>query len=65
MEEVSSHGRADMLVLTGGQVFIFEFKIVETAQQTAAALDAAFVQMRHQRYANRYRGQEALSSSLL
>ncbi len=57
-EEVTSHGRVDMVVLTGGQVFIFEFKMVETAQQTAAALDATLSQMRDRGYADQYRGQK-------
>jgi len=28
-EEASSHGRADMVALTGGQVFVFELKVAE------------------------------------
>ena len=54
-EESSSHGRADMVVLTGGQVFLFEFKMVETADGTEAALDAAFAQIRDRDYAEKYR----------
>ncbi|MCY4152199.1 MAG: AAA family ATPase [Aestuariivita sp.] len=57
-EEVASRGRADMVVLTGGQVFIFEFKMVETAQETAAALSAGLAQMRQRGYAEKYRGQK-------
>ncbi|MCY4301542.1 MAG: AAA family ATPase [Aestuariivita sp.] len=54
-EESSSHGRADMVVLTGGQVFLFEFKMVETADGTEAALDAAITQIRDRGYAEKYR----------
>ncbi len=54
-EESSSRGRSDMVVLTGGQVFLFEFKMVETADMTEAALDAALAQIRNRGYAEKYR----------
>jgi len=54
-EESSSRGRADLVVLTGGQVFLFEFKMVETADMTEAALDAALSQIRGRGYAEKYR----------
>ncbi len=54
-EEASSHGRADMVVRTGGQVFVLEFKMAESAEDSGAALEAAFTQMRARGYANRYR----------
>jgi len=53
-EECSSHGRADMVVLTGGQVFVLEFKMVETAKNTGATLEAALAQIRDRGYAEKY-----------
>ena len=55
-EDASSHGRADMVVLTGGQVFVLEFKMADGDSDAAAALDAAITQMRKQGYAEKYRG---------
>ncbi|MCY4293060.1 MAG: AAA family ATPase [Roseovarius sp.] len=57
-EEASSHGRADMVVLTGGQVFVLEFKMVEKAKDTEAALEAALAQMRDRGYAEKYMNRE-------
>ena len=57
-EEASSRGRADMVVMTGGQVFVFEFKMVEQAEGTEAALAAALKQMRERGYANKYRDRQ-------
>jgi len=54
-EDSSSHGRADLTVLTGGQVFLFEFKMVETADKTEAALETALTQIRDRGYAEKYR----------
>ena len=56
-EEASSHGRADMVVPLGDEVFVIEFKMAESADDAEAALDAAFAQMRDRGYADRYRGQ--------
>ncbi|MCY4303203.1 MAG: AAA family ATPase [Aestuariivita sp.] len=53
-EEASSRGRSDMVVLTGGQVFIIEFKMVETANKTEAALETALAQIRNRGYAEKY-----------
>ena len=55
-EEASSHGRADMVVPLGDEVFVIEFKMAESADDAEAALDAAFSQMRERGYADRYRG---------
>ncbi len=55
VEEASSHGRADMVVLTGGQVFVLEFKMAEGGGDAEAALDAALAQMRERGYADKYR----------
>ena len=54
-EEASSRGRADMVALTGGQVFVFEFKMVEKAEETEAGLEAALAQMRDRGYAEKHR----------
>ena len=56
-EEATSHGRADMVVPLGDEVFVIEFKMAEGAEGAEAALDAAFAQMRDRGYADRYRGQ--------
>ena len=42
-ENASSRGRANMAVLTGGQVFVFVFTMAEKAQETEAALEVALV----------------------
>ena len=55
VEDPSSHGRADMVVLTGGQVFVLEFKMAEGEDDAAARLDAAVAQMRERGYADKYR----------
>ena len=54
-EEASSHGRADMAVLTDGQVFLFEFKMAETTEETETALETALAQIRGRGYAEKYR----------
>jgi len=56
-EEATSHGRADMVVHLGDQVFILEFKMAESADEAEAALVAALTQMRARGYADTYRGQ--------
>ena len=55
VEDASSHGRADMVVLTGWQVFVLEFKMAEGNGDTEAVLDAAVAQMRERGYAEKYR----------
>ncbi len=54
-EAASGHGRADMVVRTGGQVFILEFKMADTEEDVEAVLDAAFTRMREKGYAEGYR----------
>ena len=51
VEESSSHGRLDMAVRAGGQVYLFEFKVVELAPP-----GSALAQLRERDYAARYRG---------
>ncbi len=57
-EEATSHGRADMVVETGGQVFILEFKMAETVADIETKMEEAFTQMREKGYANRYRDRD-------
>ena len=56
VEESTSHGRSDMVLLHGGQVFVMEFKMAEEDEETEAALDRAISQIRDRGYADRYRG---------
>jgi len=55
-EEASSHGRADMVVSLGNEIFILEFKMAANADEAASALAAALTQMRERGYAEKYRG---------
>ena len=55
-EESSSGGRADMVVLTGGQVFVFEFKMADKADNAELVLEAALNQIRERGYAEKYLG---------
>ncbi len=55
VEEASHRGRADLVVRLGGQVFVLEFKMADSAEDGAAALDAAMAQMRERGYAETYR----------
>ena len=55
-EEASLQGRADMVLLHGGQVFVLEFKMAKDGQGAAAAMAEAMEQMRGRGYANKYRG---------
>ena len=54
VEEASSRGRADMVLRLGGQVFVLEFKMVDSDSETSAALDAALSQMHGRGYAEKY-----------
>ena len=57
-EAASSHGGADMVVHTGGQVFILEFKMASTDADIETKMAEAFTQMRDKGYANRYRDRD-------
>ncbi len=57
-EAATSHSRADMVVSLGEQVFIFEFKMADSADDVKTALAAAFTQMRARGYAETYRDRE-------
>ena len=50
VEDSSSHGRLDMAVRTGGQVYLFEFKVVEQA-----GAGSAMAQLRGRCYEEKYR----------
>ena len=52
LEDSTNHGRIDMALLFNGQVFVFEFKVVEHAQ---AAKGEALAQIKAQGYADKYR----------
>ena len=49
-EDVSNHGRLDMTILFNGQVYLFEFKVVEDAAE-----GKALSQIREKGYADKYR----------
>ena len=51
MEDSSSHGRLDMAVRFNGNVYLFEFKVVELASE-----GTAMAQLKQKRYADKYRG---------
>ncbi len=50
VEDSSSHGRLDMAVRFNGNVYLFEFKVVELAPE-----GAAMAQLKQKRYADKYR----------
>ena len=51
VEDSTSHGRLDMAVLFNGQVYLFEFKVVELTKE-----GAAMAQLKERGYAEKYRG---------
>ena len=54
-EDTSSHGRADMVLLHGGKVFVLEFKLADDASNAEAFLSQAIDQMKKRGYARKYR----------
>ena len=50
VEDSTSHGRLDMALRAGGQVYLFEFKVVEMEPEGAAVS-----QLQERRYADKYR----------
>lgn len=50
-EDASSQGRLDMAVCMDGNVYLFEFKLVQQAPQ-----GEALAQLKERRYADKYRG---------
>ncbi len=55
-EEATSHGRADLVVIMGKKVFLFEFKMAETEAEKETKLAEALTQMRNRKYGEKYRG---------
>ena len=51
VEDSTSHGRLDMAVRSGGNVYLFEFKVVEMAGE-----GAAMARLKARGYADKYRG---------
>ncbi|MDD9962919.1 MAG: PD-(D/E)XK nuclease domain-containing protein, partial [Gammaproteobacteria bacterium] len=56
VEDSSGRGRADMVALHGGQVFVFEFKMAGRGEGGKDAAQRAIGQMREKGYAEKYRG---------
>ncbi len=58
VEEMTSHGRSDMVLLHGDQVFVFEFKMVKgkknMERKIRECLDKAIKQIRTKKYADKY-----------
>ncbi len=50
MEDSTSHGGLDMALRFNGNVYLFEFKVVEMTPR-----GAAMAQLRERRYADKYR----------
>ena len=57
-EVASSHGRADMVLLHGSKVFVFEFKMVGEGESPESALDQAMTQIHERGYADKYRDRD-------
>ena len=57
VEDSSSRGRADMVVLHGGQVFVFEFKMSDTDSNSEDTAQQAIEQIQEKGYADKYRSQ--------
>ncbi|MDE0102510.1 MAG: AAA family ATPase, partial [Bryobacterales bacterium] len=55
VEDASSRGRADMVLLHGGRVYVLEFKMARDREGVDAAMDRALSQMRERGYGERYR----------
>ena len=53
-EESTAHGRSDMVLLHGGQVFVMECKMAGESERAEAAVARAMTQMRERGYADRY-----------
>ncbi len=53
VEDSSSHGRLDMAVVCNDEVYLFEFKVVESAEE-----GAAMAQLQARGYADKYRGSD-------
>ena len=59
VEDSSSRGRLDMAVVFNGHVYLFEFKVVESARAGASVSPtAALAQLRERGYADKYRASD-------
>ena len=56
-EDSSSHGRADLVISEGRQVFVIEFKMADNEAGAESAIEDAMAQMKERRYADKYQGQ--------
>ena len=56
VEDASHRGRADMVLLHGGQVFVLDFKMAEDDGDADTALVRAMTQICERGYAEKYRG---------
>ena len=56
VEDSSARGRADMVLLHGGQVFVLEFKMARDGEDAEAATFRAMTQIRERGYAENCRG---------
>ncbi|MXY64578.1 MAG: ATP-binding protein [Gammaproteobacteria bacterium] len=55
VEDSSGRGRADMVVLHGGQVFVFEFKMTDGEGNGKSVAQSAIEQIQSKGYAEKYR----------
>lgn len=56
MEDSTSRGRVDLTVRLDGRVYLFEFKVVDSAPEDAPARPtAALAQLRERGYADKHR----------
>ena len=53
-EDSSNHGRADMVISEGRQVFVIEFKMVDNKAGAESAIEDAMTQMKERGYAAKY-----------
>ena len=60
VEDSSSRGRADMVVLHGRQVFVFEFKMVDGEGDGDAVAQSAIEQIQNKGYAEKYQDRSEL-----
>ena len=54
LEESTSRGRSDMVLLHGGQVFVLEFKVAEESDDAEITATMAMKQIRDRSYAEKY-----------
>ena len=62
VEDSSSRGRADMVVLHGGRVFVFKFKMADEEGDSDSATQLAIEQIQDKGYAEKYRDRAGRST---